>query len=100
MRAQVLAEGTALFIPPVSRCDAALPNPSVAAVLILPAGGVSFPRQTVGGVPAIWHFAACRKRSVADDDAAAGLQETGVVVMGAALFMSRWQQVGPAAVLS
>ena len=49
---------------------------------------------------AFWHVAACRKRPVADDDTAADLQETGIVVMGAALFMSRWQQVGPAADVS
>ena len=46
---------------------------------------------------AFWHVAACRRRPAVDDNAAAGLQKTGIVVMGAALFMSRWQQAGPAA---
>ena len=34
---------------------------------------------------AFWHVAACRKHAVADDDTAADLQETGIVVMGAGM---------------
>ena len=99
--AQVSAEGAAvhgpsaaLFIPPIPGCHVALPDPGETDVLVLPKEQAS--RDRLLAVPlACWPVATCRHRPAADVKAAAGLQETGIVVMGAALFMSRWQQVGP-----